>query len=343
MLLVQKYNSLDEIDSEFKDSLESLLGSELPSLAGLNEFEKKSPTSLAFYYYLFFGHQHNRPVGFCFAQFAPLPEAEFMSFKERMLQKIKKKPSPKMLRLLGPGTTGTFWFFEAKYVAQGLKEIEKILRDLKTPNILMSEEISTNLHPAFLSKDAYKEKKKLLLSPISLKGNSYENYFNTLNTEEKNSLKTMWKNLTKNKQLEMVEIQESFKLPRAPGIAAFLKLDSIFIGLQENTETKGLIIFTKGPSRKLFVDFIVVTPTDAYSPLTYLQNALMKAFDFPDFDQLIFSSSQAQSETFLGLSIEVLELYKFSLIQQTYSLNIHSPELEKNISKHDLSKYTTNY
>lgn len=343
MLLVQKFNSLDEIDPEFKDSLESLLSSELPCLSMLNDFEKRCPTNLAFYYYLFFGHQHNRPVGFFFAQFVPLPESEFMSFTERMMQKIKKTPAPKSLRLAGPGATGTYWFFELKHVTQGLKEIKKVLSEIKMPAVLMSEEVSNSLYPAFLGEHGYREKKKLLLAPVTLKNNSYENYFNSLQTEEKNQLKTLWKHLTQNKQLEMTEITESFKLPRAEGISNYLKLNSTFIALNENNEVKGLIIFTKGTQQKLFVDFMIINHSDAYSPMSYLQNALMKAFDFVGFEQLIFSANPALNETYLGLSIEALEFFKLPVISQTCRINIHSAALNQNISKHDLSKYTTSY
>lgn len=343
MLLVQKYNSLDEIDGEFKDSLESLIASDLPNLPLLNDFEKRSPTELIFYYYLFFGHQHNRPVGFFFAQLSPLPENDFLSFKQRMIKKIKKTDPPKLLRLTGPGRTGAFWFFEPKYIGQGLKEVNKILTELKTSNILLTEEISTDIHPAFINGQTISEKHKILLSPINLKNNSYENYFTSLGNEEKAHVKNIWKNLTQNKNLEIEEITESFKLPRAEGISIYLKLDSQFIGLKENGETKGLIIFTRGCNHVLFVDFIVVAHSDNFPPMSYLQNALMKAFDFSGYDQLVFSKAPAHSETYLGLSIEVLELYKFSLIKQTYQLNVHSPQLLENIGKHDLSKYTTDY
>lgn len=348
MLLVQKYNSLDEIDSEFKDSLEVLLASELPSLNQLNDFEKRSPEKLVFYYYLFFGHQHNRPVGMFFAQFFPLPDDEFLSFKERMLKKIKKTPSAKLMRLTGPGVTNSCWCFEPKHEAQGLKEIAKILSELRTPEVLMAEEICTSIHGSLIKESTHRESSKVLLAPFVLKNNSYETYFNGLAPEEKNQLKNLWKNITQNKNLEICEITESFKLPkvaRPEGISNYLKLDSTFIGLQENGQTKGLIIFTKGVQKKLFVDFVVVNHSDAYSPMAYLQNALMKAFELGEFEQLIFSANPASSETYLALSIEALEAFRIPHIQEQYSFYVLNEELKQNIQqnsgRYDLSKYTT--
>lgn len=343
MLLVQKYNSLDEIDSEFQDSLESLMGGELASLSLLSSFEKQSPPTLIFYYYLFFGHQHNRPIGFFIAQFIPLPEKEFMSFKERIIKKIKKTNPPKLLRLVGPGNTNAFWFFEAKHTKQGLKEIEKVLKDITTPNILITEEISTSIHSSFTPGEVYQEKSKQLIAPLNLKNNSYETYFNSLENDEKNQVKNIWKNLTQNKSLDITEITESFKLPRAEGISTYLKLDSHFYGLNENGEIKGLIIFTKGKNRELYVDFVVLTHCDNFPPLSYLQNGLMKAFEFAGFENLIFSKNPSLADTYLGLSSEALKLFKFPLMKQSYQIKIHSDNLKQSIGNHDLSRYTTSY
>ncbi len=291
MLIVQKYNSLSEIDSEFKDAIEGLVSSEIPSFAFLERAEKIKPPQHVFYYYLFFGHVSNMPVGFACFELVNLPEKEFVPLMERMMNKMRRHEGHKWLRIAGPGKLKNFFFFEPKQLKLGLMSLTNIVAEMKArTDVVAIEEWAGPNSTALLPQNEKKLFKETHLTIGTLKKifTSYEDYFKSLPTSTSQKVKAGWKTLTRDGIFWVKETVDVTKLPPHDKLAYYLGENIDTQAIEDEDGVVAVIVYILTKNNNMHVDFVFYKDDNRLTPMMLLQSALMKFFDHPSMQSLNF-------------------------------------------------------
>jgi hypothetical protein len=299
MLIVQKYNSLNEIENEFKDTLEKLIASDIPHLSILERAEKDKPAEHVFYYYLFFGQTSNMPVGLAFIELVNLPETEFTPFMERMLNKLKKKNAPKWLRFTGPGKLKNFFFFEPKHLTMGQIELVKIIQEMKNrDDVSVIEEWVNAQSIAVLplsNKKSYKNS-KMVVAPLKKNSESYEAYFNNLSAEHTGLVKLAWKGLTRDKLFAIEDVVDPDKIPAHHKLKVFSTSPLTGQVFSDESGPVASVIYLEAGNGNLYTDFLIYKDNSALTPTMLLQTAIMRFYEHEKASVLNFLEDPNLSE-----------------------------------------------
>jgi hypothetical protein len=313
MLIVQKYNSLNEIENEFKDTLERLISSDIPLLSILERAEKDKPAEHIFYYYLFFGQTSNMPVGLAFMELVSLPEAEFTPFMERMLNKLRKKNTPKWLRFSGPGKLKNFFFFEPKHLKMGQIELAKIINEMKNREDVSVIEEWVNAQSISVlplsDKKSYKNS-KMVVAPLKKNSGSYEEYFNALGSEHTGLVKLAWKGLTRDKLFQIEDVVDPDKIPAHHKLKAFSTSPLTGQIFSDDQGPVASVIYFEAGNGNLYTDFLIYKDNPTLTPTMLLQTAIMRFYEHDKANVLNFLEDPNLSENDLrgfGLSPMNLE------------------------------------
>jgi hypothetical protein len=313
MLIVQKYNSLNEIENEFKDTLEKLIASDIPLLSILERAEKDKPAEHVFYYYLFFGQTSNMPVGLAFIELVNLPETEFTPFMERMLNKLRKKNTPKWLRFSGPGKLKNFFFFEPKHLKTGQIELAKIIQEMKNRDDVSVIEEWVNAQSISVlpmsTKKSYKNS-KMVVAPLKKSSQSYQDYFNSLDTDHNMQVKLAWKGLTKDKLFVIEEAADFDKIPAHHKLKPFSTTPLTGQVFLDESGPVASVIYLEAGNGNLYTDFLIYKDNPALTSTMLLQTAIMRFYEHENATVLNFLEDPNLAENDLrgfGLSPVNLE------------------------------------
>ncbi|MFN8369748.1 MAG: hypothetical protein U0T83_03880 [Bacteriovoracaceae bacterium] len=126
MIFEQKYLTLSEIEIEHTEALNALLAGAVPSFDWLKNSETPSD-QIRNYYYLFFGHTGNTPVGFFTIQVSiPTPPQTFL---EKLKKKVSTKKELVKIDSFLKGVSGSCYFCQPQYENDIQKKIETIIHN----------------------------------------------------------------------------------------------------------------------------------------------------------------------------------------------------------------------
>lgn len=294
MLIVQRYNSLSEIDAEFKEAVEKLLASEVESFQFLLESERKKPETKFFYYYLFFGNSTNLPVGIACFEYEKLDPKKYLPWQKRFKQLFGKKETPTLLRLSSDTNYRNFFYFEPKHLKLGLIEVKKIFEELKKrPGVVFHEVMITPSTKSVLVDyiNIAPQEKIIQISPLKKTFQTYQDYFLNLDSEQQSLIKNAWKRFTKDLGLEIKEKENELMIHK-DGQAFFT-------------------ITAKLSAHKVyFIDFSEQQIPPELNAHMILQNVLMKFYENTQANELVinnrlkFTIEELSSQRLLPYSID---------------------------------------
>lgn len=293
MLIVQKYNSLSEIESEFRESIEKLLSTEIVSFEALLKKEQSKPQSKFFYYYLFFSNSTNLPVGYACFEYEKLDPKKYIPWQKRVSSLFSKKTVPTLLRLSSDTQYRNFFTFEPKHLKLGLIEIKKLIHEhALRPGVIFHEVMMTPYSKPVLVDYLNISSKENLIQIVPFKKTlaTYQDYFENLDSEAQGLVKLAWKKFTKDLQLELKDSN-----------------DELLIQNQNSTLLKIELNLSK--QKVLFVDFDRHEISHDLDCFMILQNILMKFYEMNATDLVInnklsFSSEDLATQKFMPYSID---------------------------------------
>ncbi|MFZ4715695.1 MAG: hypothetical protein ACOYL6_18370 [Bacteriovoracaceae bacterium] len=336
MLLVQKYNSLAEIETEFKETVEALISPEIPFLSFLEKSEKDKPSEHVFYYYLFFGQTSNMPVGFAMIELVSVPEKEFTPFFERMMNKMKRKANAKWLRFAGPGRQKTFFFFEPKHLKAGLVELSSLIKEMKLrDDVVVIEEWANAQSLQLLPIHEKKSYQNSLTICATLKKSypTYEEYYNSLTGTGSQMVKTAWKSLMKDKVLIVEDNLELSQIPAHHKLKNYGAQNIKGLVIHDDKGPVAALLFIEAKNGNLHVDLLTYKEHPELTKSMLVQSTLMRFFEKEDYLQLNFLEDP-------GLSIEELKGQGFSPMTLEHSLEARNEHTAGVLRIDDLRRYS---
>jgi hypothetical protein len=209
MIIIQEFNSLNEIDPEFHDEIVALIPHEISSFNEWKIRESQAAADQQFYYYLFFSSEKNVPIGLAQAQITVLDPAAFLPFGKRLLHQIfQQQPNWKYIKWsIGSGYYGPL-VISPKYYRQAKELLQKKISQMEQrPEVVAQSFVSfADLNPLKSSwNDIHFQttKKLFYLDCFTPLHHSYEQYLFQLAPDVQQKIKTRFKFLYKEKMLGM--------------------------------------------------------------------------------------------------------------------------------------------
>ncbi len=295
MLIVQKFHSLHEIDSEFVPSLELLLQEEFPSFSTLVEKHDSAPKDEAFTYFLFFGPTQNTPVGFAQLCLHPIPGKKLVSRWKRIF-KFWDKDYLKWKQVtwkVGDGNPGLF-VFDPRFARSGREKIQEIIKDYETRKDLKAEEFyhikGLQDFSSSWQTDTSWAKERFILEPLSKSSKSYQDYLAGLSPETGKFIKASWKNLHQKTQIELGDYPSAKETPQTFPVDENLinlwdKLGAEILTFEKDLKVLGCLVCLKGKNGNVFFEPYPFEPEGSeqiVSDELYTQYALLKFFEMPE-------------------------------------------------------------
>jgi hypothetical protein len=298
--MTQKYHSAGDIDPEFIPSLEKLLSACVPSFEWIKNYETDSPLDTHFTYYLFFGDEHNTPVGF--AQIA-IEESNASYNKESFLKRFFNKTSEKLKKANWqmPGSLNEGVIFDPMYSKLAIGKTQNIFNEFSKRSDIQLQSLRFSKAYADISNTvgfkSNSTNEKTIPDTLIKNQSSYEGYLNSLKVEIKDSIQKSWKSVYKNqyKLGDYDNFKEVFAyrengaatykvLKKNSKISKYIKEDSQYLTIESEDSILALIFFIKGHGHHYFYDFIKLN--DQLDDLILNQYAIMKFYEKEESNRL---------------------------------------------------------
>lgn len=315
MLITQKYHSAFEIDQEFIPSLEELLKDKIPSFEWIKFQEEKTPKDVHFAYYLFFGNEHNSPIGY--AQACIHNKETHSSLFGKFLGQPKKEKSL-IWSMFGENYQGVV--FEPKYSSVGIESTKKLVQEY-------NERADINFH--FLKIDKKDSEQLNSLEPIKCQTeklidgliknqDSYQDYLSSLIPAVQKHIKNLWKSLYQNPNFKMGQysiFKDCFAYKPAglgqyndakknPRLEIYKKFCDSFYTLETNEEVKAILFFIKGKANHVFCDFYAFDQ-DIDKDLL-IQASILSFYENREWSHLHFLNQSREINRFKDLGVRLM-------------------------------------
>lgn len=293
MLIVQKFHSIHEIDSEFIPSIEILLQEEVASFDILVQRHDGAPEGHLFTYFLFFGPTQNTPIGFAQLCLRPIPAEEILPWHKKMAFWNKEHEHWKQLVWqIGDGTAG-LCVFDPKYSRSGKEKMQELIKEYELRPEVMAEQVFfikgiQDFNLSFkgvnvLSKEAY------VLEPLTKAFKTYQDYLSSLDHEMKNFVKSAWKNLHIKGQIELgdypspLDTPKTLQIPQAQ-LEQWAKWGAQVLTFEKDLKVLGCLLVLKGRNGNVFFEPFPFEPEgeSIVSDEIYTQYALVKFYEMPE-------------------------------------------------------------
>lgn len=311
MIMTQKFHSAKEIDPEFITPIQDLLKNEIPSFDWILFAEENAPQSIHFTYYLFFGGNHNSPIGFSRALIEN-KESE-PGFLTKFVKTTKKT---KHLQWKIPGVSNEGIIIDPLYIKDALTKANSIIQEYNVRKDIMSQRLRLDsMNAGVLGiKQASSHK---VINGLLKNQSSYQDYFESLTSPIQKTIKMLWKQLYQNKDFTIQSynsIKEAFayKDDGAQKLKElkehkFYKLYSkeIFktITLENAGTIEAIVFLFKGNRGYLFSDFFKFN--DQIDTDLLIQVAIMNFYEEEEFNTLHFLRGQREVSRFIDLGFRV--------------------------------------
>lgn len=314
MLITQKYHSAFEIDQEFIPSLEELLKDMIPSFEWIKFQEEQTPEDVHFAYYLFFGNEHNSPVGY--AQACIHNKESHSSLVGKFLGQ-KKREKSLIWSMFGENYQGVV--FEPKYSKEGLQSTKALVKEY-------NERKDINFH--FLKIDkrdsqelssigAIKTQSEILIDGLIKNQDSYQDYLSSLSPIVQKHIKNLWKDLYQDESFKIghyTQFKDCFayksnglsqynEYKNHPRLDIYKKFTDHFYTLETSEEVKALIFFIVGKADHVFCDFVALNGEIDKDLL--IQSSILNFYDHRDWSQLHFLNQSREVNRFKDLGVRV--------------------------------------
>lgn len=322
MLITQKYHSAFEIDQEFIPSLEELLKDKIPSFEWIKFQEEKTPEDVHFAYYLFFGNEHNAPVGY--AQACIHNKESHGSLLGKFLGHTKREKSL-IWSMFGESYQGVT--FEPKYFQEGIKNTKKLIleyNDRQDINFhFLKVEKKDSLQLSDLS--PIKTQSESIIEGLIKNADSYQDYLASLSLPIQKHIKLLWKELYQNSDFKLGSynnfkscfsykskgLEQYNNLKNSERIEIYMKFCDQFFTLETKDEVKAIMFFIQGRDDHVFCDFIALDSNIDKDLM--IQASVLSFYENRDWTHLHFLNQSRDFNRFkdLGVRIKTQECLTF--------------------------------
>ncbi|MBL7664459.1 MAG: hypothetical protein JNM93_04955 [Bacteriovoracaceae bacterium] len=302
MLSFELYHSLDQVDLDILFALEDFLKEKIPSLSWLQDYEKRNKSRGHFDYYLFFTHQQNTPVGFA---------CIFLETQTRPLLKQKafeffnlEVPEKYIVYWKIPSITPIPYFFHPHHEQKGKESLQILFeryaeREDVEGQIFLAQKNFSFKHT---NPSAFKVSEHV---DYHLKYvETYHEYLASLELRTQSLIKRTWANLQKRKitlgeyphfcessHFKKPRIQELLQQPENEILQTWLKSNGMTLTFEFEGEVLGLIFLNYGKNT-VFMNYIHIETLQAIEDYMYIQYALIKFYELPQFNKIHFFPGQ---------------------------------------------------
>lgn len=293
MLIVQKYHSIHEIDSEFISTLETLLQNEVPNFNFLVERHDSAPQDEVFTYFLFFGPTQNTPIGFAQLSLKSIPSENIIPWHRKMKFWNKDYLHWKQLSWkITDGASGLF-VFDSKFARSGKEKIQSLINEYEARDDIMSAQYFfykglQDYQPQWSVNSVY-SKDHLVLEPFMKAQKSYQDYLESLTPETSNAIKQNWKQLHRESLVELGDYPSPLETPQhfpvsEDQLKRWHAWGAQILTFEKNLKVLGCLLVIKGKNGNIFFEPIPFEPQDRaiVDDVLYIQYALLKFFEMPE-------------------------------------------------------------
>ena len=294
MLIVQKFHSIHEIDSEFVLSLELLLQEEVPSFLDLIEKHDKAPVGDAFTYFLFFGPTQNTPIGFAQLCLHKLPGEELINWKKKYFKFWNKDHHlwKQITWKVGEGNSGLF-VFDPRFARSGREKIQELIKEYESRSEIKTQEIyylkGLQDFQSSWQTDNKWTKERYVLEPLVKSQKCYKDYLKSLKPDIHELITSSWKDLHTKLRVELGDYPSPKETPQTiPVDEKLLKLwekqGAQILTFEKDLKVLGCLLLHIGKNGNIFFEPF---PFEAHgealvSDELYTQYALLKFFEIPE-------------------------------------------------------------
>ena len=291
MLIVQKFHSIHEIDTEFIPNIEVLLQEDVASFATLVQRHDGAPEGCVFTYFLFFGPTQNTPIGFAQLCLRPIPD--MLPWHKKLKFWNKDHLHWKQVTWeIGDGSSG-LCVFDPKYARSGKDKIAELIKEYEQRPDIMAEQlyclkglqeygIGWNAENRW-SKEAY------VLEPLPKAFKSYEDYLKSLEKDVRDYVKKSWKDLHQKGQIDLGDYPSPLDTPKTLPIPAaqleiWAKWGAQVLTFEKDLKVLGCLLVLKGRNGNVFFEPFPFEPEGEalVNDELYTQYALLKFFEMSD-------------------------------------------------------------
>lgn len=293
MIMVQKFHSIHEIDSEFIPNIEILLQEEIASYNILVQRHDEAPKNCLFTYFLFFGPTQNTPIGFAQLCLKKIPSEELLPWFKKLTFWNKEHEHWKQLTWqIGDGSSG-ICIFDSKYARTGKEKVAELIKEYESRADIMAQELFSvkglqdlSLHwncETSWTKESYS------LEPLPKAFKSYREYLGSLDSEIRDYIKGSWRKLHEDGGIKLGDYSNPQEIPQTPTIPPEqLKVWAIWgaqvLTFEKENKLLGCLIVLKGKNGNIFFEPFPFEPEGEalVHDEVYTQYALFKFFDMPE-------------------------------------------------------------
>jgi hypothetical protein len=291
MLMVQKFHSIHEIDTEFIPNIEVLLQEDVASFATLVQRHDDAPDGCVFTYFLFFGPTQNTPIGF--AQLALKPVPDLLPWHKKLKFWNKDRLHWKQVTWeIGDGSSG-LCVFDPKYARSGKEKIQELIKEYeKRPDIMAEELYCLKGLQEFAigwSEDNKWSKEAYVLEPLPKAYKNYEDYLKSLDKDVRDYVKKSWKDLNKKGQIELGDYPSPLETPKTLPIPTeqidiWAKWGAQVLTFEKDLKVLGCLLVLKGRNGNVFFEPFPFEPEGEalVNDELYTQYALLKFFEMQE-------------------------------------------------------------
>lgn len=291
--MVQKFNSIHEIDPEFIPNIETLLQEDLASFETLVQRHDGAPEGNVFTYFLFFGPTQNTPIGFAQLCLKQVPGKDLLPWHKKLAFWNKDHENWKQATWeIGDGSSG-LCVFDPKFTRSGKEKIQELIREYEARSEIIAQEVyclkglqdyslSMNCEHA-LTREAF------VLEPMSKAFKTYQDYVESLSPDLTKFVKNIWKDLHRKGEIKLGDYPNPSETPTTLPIDSkqleiWSKWGAQVLTFEKDLKVLGCLLVLKGRNGNVFFEPFPFEAEE--NPLVsdelYTQYALLKFFEMPE-------------------------------------------------------------
>jgi hypothetical protein len=293
MLIVQKFHSIHEIDPEFIYNIENLLQEDVASFATLVQRHDDAPEGCVFTYFLFFGPTQNAPIGFAQLSLRPIPSSEILPWYKKLAFWDKERFHWKQITWqVGDGSSG-LCIFDPRFSRSGREKVQELIKEYEAREDIVAQERyaikGLQEFPTTWNTTNQWSKEIFVLEPLPKAFKSYQDYLESLSSSVRDLIKSSWRKLHKNSQIELGDYPSPLETPKTLPIPpeqleVWAKWGAQVLTFEKDLKILGCLLVLRGKNGNVFFEPFPFEPegNSLVSDELYTQYALLKFFEMPD-------------------------------------------------------------
>lgn len=293
MIMVQKFHSIHEIDSEFIPNIELLLQEDVPSFDVLVQRHDQAPKNAMFTYFLFFGPTQNTPIGFAQLCLKSISWENYLPWHKKLMFWNKEHEHWKSATWqIGDGSSG-ICVFDPKFARTGKEKLAELIKDYESREDIVAQEMYTvkglqdfSFH---WNTETKSSSEHYVLEPLQRAYKSYKDYLASLAPDIRDYVKESWRKLHEDGNIKLGDYVSPLEIPKTPTIPreqleVWDSWGAHVLTFEKENQVLGCLLIMKGQNGNIFFEPFPFEPEAEalVNDEVYTQYALFKFFEMPE-------------------------------------------------------------